>query len=233
MSDVEIDLRDLVEALGGHPIAGLALDLSSATDLGRWLLVASLLSGRVDPSRALRAVELLRERGLDTTDRLSKTDSADLVPPLAAAGYPGPEAAAARLIRIAGGVEKCGSSLSAISMESDGLSELGERLLRLAPGLGTATVSLFLRPLRDVWPAAGEIPLHPAARAAAVHLGLISQGEDEEGEPGSLRATYRNAEQAPPFADVEWALERLGRKSCARQRSEKCPLGDLCPGFAG
>ena len=229
MTNVRIGPRRLVEALGGHPIADLGLDFEVASDLGRWLLIASLLSGRIEPARAQRASAHLRECGLLATDRLAKTDPAEVLKPLALAQYPAPAQAAARLVRIARGVEECGGSLGALARESAGIFELGERLTRLAPGLGAATVALFLRPLRDVWPAAGEIPLHPAARAAAVHLGLIAAGEDEDGEPGALRAALRGSADAPSFADVEWALERLGRKSCVRGRAEKCPLKDLCP----
>ena len=227
--DVEIGFSGIIEALGRHPVAALALDLDADSGLGSWLIVACLLSGRIEPARALRAAERLGERGLDATDRLAKTDPADLLPTLVEARYPAPEKAAARLVRIARGVEDCGGSLAAIARESDGLDELGGRLARLSPGLGAATVSLFLRPLRDVWSAAAEIPLHPAARAAAVHLGFIAEGEDEEGAPGALLAAHRETANPPPFTDVEWALEQLGRKSCARERPEKCPLKNRCP----
>ena len=107
--------------------------------------------------------------------------------------------------------------------------DLAARLARLAPGVGTATVTRFLRPLRDRWPAAREIPLSAAARAAAVHLSLLREGEDEEGEPGALRSALLREADAPVLADVEAALGRLGERSCLRQRPARCPLGQACP----
>ena len=97
-------------------------------------------------------------------------------------------------------------------------------------GIGRATVLRFLRPLRETVGGAREVPLAPAARAAAIHLGWIDESDDEEGEPVSLRARIaRDDDDAPPFADVEAALERLGAASCLRGRVKSCPLGAECP----
>jgi hypothetical protein len=90
-------------------------------------------------------------------------------------------------------------------------------------------VARFLRPLRERWPAAREVPLSPAARAAALHLGLLREGEDEEGEPGALRAALLRWPEAPALADAEAALARLGERACLRGRTARCPLGADCP----
>jgi hypothetical protein len=62
----------------------------------------------------------------------------------------------------------------------------------------------------------------------------MSESDDEEGEPSSLRSYLaRSEDDAPPFADVEAALERLGAASCLRGRVKSCPLGAECPQCAG
>jgi hypothetical protein len=129
--------------------------------------------------------------------------------------------------------ERHGGSLAALAAQAEDLEELGGRLAALASGVGTATVLRFLRPLRDLWPAAAEIPLEPAARAAAVHLGWLAEGADEEGAPAALRAVLLREPEAPPLADVEAALARLGARSCLRQRPDRCPLGARCPAREG
>ena len=68
-----------------------------------------------------------------------------------------------------------------------------------------------------------------AARAAALHLGWLAAGEDEAGEPGALRAWLRELPDAPPLADVEAALERLGAAACLREAVARCPLQARCP----
>ena len=120
-------------------------------------------------------------------------------------------------------------SLDALARSTDGIEELARRLAGLAPGVGTATVARFLRPLRHRWPSAWEVPLTPAARAAAVHLGWIDEWADTEGEPGALAAFLRDEVEAPALADVEAALGRLGAAACRRNRTRRCPLEDGCP----
>jgi hypothetical protein len=132
--------------------------------------------------------------------------------------------------RAADSLMKChGGSLDALADQSDQLEDLAAQLASLAPGIGAARVARFLRPLRDRWPVAREIPLQPAARAAAQHLGLLREGEDEDGEPGALRVALRNDLASPTLADAEYALARLGTRACLRNRIARCPLGKSCP----
>ena len=87
----------------------------------------------------------------------------------------------------------------------------------------------FLRPLRERWPAAAELPLTPAARAAARHLGWIDASDDLEGEPSALRRALADLGDSLAFSDIESALERLGRRACVRERADRCPLEAICP----
>ena len=100
--------------------------------------------------------------------------------------------------------------------QCDGLEELGGRLAALAPGLGTRDGAALPAPAARAWTAARETPLARAARAAAVHIGLLAEGEDLEGEPAALRAACaRHVPDLSPI-DVEAALERLGAAACRR-----------------
>jgi endonuclease III len=222
--------RELVERLGPHPAAALGIDPCDEEGVGRWFIAACLLAGRAGAAAAGDAYRALARDGLPSPREIAKADPARIARGLAEAGYPKPEIAAQKLARASATlVERWGGSLVALAADADDLADLGERIARLAPGVGPATAALFLRPLRDTWIAARELPLSPAARAAALHLGLLREGEDEEGEPGALRAALAAQPDAPSLNDAESALERLGRRACLRERVRSCPLGDDCP----
>jgi hypothetical protein len=214
---------EIVRRLGPHPAARAGLDLSRDGDAFRWLALALLLASGADEERALAALRALPES-------VAGEDPVALAAVLTRERVTKPEPVAATLVRAARAFdERWRGSLARLASEADDLETLGSRLTALAPGVGRATVLRFLRPLRDQLSAAREVPLTPAARAAAIHLGWITAGDDEEGEPVSLRARIARDPDAPPFADVEAALERLGSASCLRDRALRCPLEADCP----
>jgi endonuclease III len=221
----------LVGLLGGHPLAGLAIEPADGdAELLRWWVAALLLSSRRDAARAEAAFGALCEAGLVELEALGAATAETVAPHLETAGARDPMSPATRLVRSARSLaENHRGSLEALARGCTTLEELGEHLARLSPGIGSGTVVRFLRPLRDLWSAAREIPLTPAARAAAIHLGWIGESEDQEGEPGALRAFLAREAQAPRLRDVEAALERLGRAACLRERPDRCPLEAACP----
>ncbi len=224
---------DLVARFGGHPVGKLGIDLESSDGPGRWLVAACLYGGRIDDEIALAATRALDAAGLadPTSVALARPEALEAL--LLGAGYPTPDSTARKLWRACDSLAKRhGGSLDTLAAQSEHLEDLAARLARLAPGFGAASVARFLRPLRDRWIQAREIPLHPAARAAAVHLGLLAEGEDAEGEPGALRAALRDDPAQPSLADTEFALMRIGRVACLRNRATRCPLADACPRFA-
>jgi len=222
--------RDLVLRLGGDDAASLDLDLAQAHDVDRWFVAACLLAGRASRQCALDAWRALDRGGLAAPAALAAGGPERVALALDAVGYPKPDVNAIKLVRASTALaEHWRASVTSIGAASDGLDDLGARLARLAPGIGPAAILAFLRPLRDLWPAARETPLSPAARAAAVHLGFVGPGEDSEGEPGALRRALANESHAPPLAAVEAALEALGRRACLRERSADCPFPEACP----
>jgi hypothetical protein len=228
-----IRASDLVARFGGHPVRELGIDLEASDGPGRWLVAACLYGGRIDDQVALAATRALDAAGLADPTSIALARPAALEALLLGAGYPAPELTAHKLWRACDSLAKRhAGSLDTLAAQSEQLEDLAARLARLAPGFGAASVAGFLRPLRDRWVQAREIPLHPAARAAALHLGLLAEGEDVEGEPGALRAALRDDPAQPSLADTEFALMRIGRVACSRIRATRCPLADACPRFA-
>ena len=143
-------------------------------------------------------------------------------------GRPASISAAALLVRSCTALRDVyDGSLARLGHGAESLEDLAGRLSQLAPGFGRASVARFLQPLRDAWPAAEELPLDSAARAAAEHLGWIPAGADEDGYPSALRSFLKDDASALP--DIEFALAQLGRRACLRERSDRCPLGEKCP----
>ena len=223
----EVWIREIVARLGGHPARALGLDLGAPADRDRWLVAATLLSLRGGEAAALAAFRDLQEAGLDSPEALA-ADVEAVRARLADRGIADAEGLAHRLARLGRALVDC-DGCDALAAESDDLQSLGGRLVRLARGIGANTVTRFLAPLRDCWPAAQELPLSAAAHAAAVHLAILDPGQDEDGEPGALRRMLRDMGDAPELADVEAGLDRLGRAACLRERTRRCPLGDDCP----
>jgi hypothetical protein len=230
VKDLRSCIAALPERLGVHPARALGLDLGAPEDVARWFVAACLLAGRGTEARALEAFRELERCGLARIDRLSEADAARICSALERAGYRQPAAVARRLARAAASLaEAHGGSLEALAADADGFEALGADLARLASGLGGATILRFLRPLRGRWPSARDVPLAVPARAAAVHLGLLREDQDLEGEPGALRAALRGLGDPLDLADLEAMLERLGARACLRNRPERCPLAEACP----
>ncbi len=214
----------LVERFGAHPAAdlGIALDDPDDGSLGQWLIETVQLDPRTQLERARDPYQAIESAGIATPDAISSAGPAALSRLLAGAGYPKPEAAAQVLVRAAQSLgERWGGSLSRLAGDSLDLEELAGNLARLAPGFGRASVARFLRPLRETWIAASELPLDPAAASAAVHLDLLES-------TGTLRRA-RAGTEGREVRDLEWALERIGRRSCLRERAARCPLPSACP----
>jgi hypothetical protein len=225
-----LGIREVVERFGTHAATRLGLDLASEGGPERWFVAACLLSGRDPEATALEAARRLAGAGLDHPAALAPSGAEATAAALDAAGVRRAEEIAARLARASRRLlDRHGGGFGAMAAEAGSLVELGAAVAALAPGVGRATVLRFLRPMREVWPAAAEVPLDPAARAAALHLGWLADTEDEEGAPAALRRRLLVEDEAPPFADVEAALARLGARACLRGRPERCPLGPACP----
>jgi len=222
--------RELVDTLGGHPAGALGIDPTAAGGAERWLVAALVLGARGRAEAATAAARALAKDGLAEPRDVAAASPEQLVRLLAEAGLADPERAASVLRRACAAlVERFGGSCAGLARDADGLEELGGRIAALAPGVGPAAVARFLRPLRDVFAAAADLPLSPAARAAAECVGLLACGGDEAGGPGALRAALAAEADAPTLTDTEHALDALGRRACLRGRADRCPLKARCP----
>lgn len=228
-------IAHLFEQLGGQFSQQLGLDLASEDDraLESWLLVSCLRSSRMDEEQAERIFHVLCASNCSNLQQIASVDAVQIAQALANADCKNPEREAAKFKRAAGALSlHYRGSLTRLAREAENAEDLAGRVAALAPGIGAATVLQFLRPLREVWRLADEIPLHTAAHTAAVHLQLLREGEDAEGAPSVLRAKLYAANEASSqtiaFADLEAALTRLGERACMRKKKTSCPMHEFC-----
>lgn len=222
--------RVIVECMGPHAATrvGLSLETDDDQGLGRWLVASILFAHRAVGARALEAHRALERDDLTDPARIVAASPLSLEAALQGAGVARADAPALVVHRACERLmSEYGGRLSKLAGQCDGLEELGGRLSQLASGFGRAGVTLFLQPLRSVWPAADELPLHAAAAAAAIHLGWLDAGA--EPRAGSVRARLERDGPSPAFCDVEAALGALGRGSCRRAGPPRCALGPACP----
>lgn len=222
------DPASLVEAMGGHPLGQLAPEGVEPDDaaLFRWLLVSLLISGRASAPHAIGAVRGLEADRPALPEALAGLGATSLAEALAGAGISHPERLAPRLVRVARGLLGAGGSISALGRDALDLESLAGELAALGPGLGAATLSRFLAPLRERFPAAADLPVEPAATVAAIHLGWLPEGCEGDAAFEPLRR--RAAAAAVDVVDLEWALGQLGRRACARNNPRRCPV-TRCP----
>lgn len=228
MTGHPIGFRALVERLGGHPARELGIDLAAAGGPERWFVAACVLSERAPARSGRAAIQALAEADLLLPRIVAQAGPEALRAALDEAEHPRAEPLAHRLTRACSRlVERHEGSFDTLAAGCDDLETLGGAVAALASGIGAGTVLRFLRPLRSRWSAAGETPLDPAAVCAARHLGWLGEG-DEEGA-ASLAARLADEDEPPTLADLEAALEQLGRRACRREDPARCPLARDCP----
>ncbi|MFQ5415858.1 MAG: hypothetical protein ACE5FL_02295 [Myxococcota bacterium] len=227
---MSVSARALVESLAGHSVAALGIDPEDVGDSGRWFVAALLLNASRSETAACDAARALAREALGAPHELAAADAERVAALLSATKVPKPEVAARVLLRACGAlVERWDGSFTALAGDADDLETLGGRIAKLAPGVGRAAVTRFLRPLRGAWSAAAEIPLTPAALAAGICIGWLPDGVDDDGSANALRGALAAQDDPPRPSDVEAALERLGARACLRGRADRCPLRDRCP----
>lgn len=209
--------RRIVATLGGRFSLELGIDLDrDPDDVERWALAATLLGNRISTAIAMRTYRVFARAGVRTIGDAGGRDREELLSLLDQGGYVlYGEPMATRLLALAEVVA---------DLYDERLATLGEvvvdpreleQALEDLPGWGPATVEVFLRELRGVWPGA-DPPLDASAAIAARHVTL----------PNVSHALSTLAAAAHlDFRDLEAGLVRL----CLCHDFAGCPGGEECP----
>jgi endonuclease III len=221
----------LLARLGGRFAAELGLDLKSGPEARQqWFLAAMLYGAPISGQLAARTYRVLAARGVYKPSAILAQGWDNLVALLDEGGYARYDfKTASKLLRVMESLTRdYQGSLERLHQVSRDCPDLEQRLQSLAPGIGPATVNIFLRELRGVW-AKATPPLGPLARLAGEHLKLLAGDLTPEEALEALAARWRT-QPAPgwEFADLEAALVRLGRDFCRKDHGPPCPMGADC-----
>ncbi len=196
----------------------------------KWFLAAILFGARISGQIAARTYRVFAAHGIISPEAILAQGWDNLVTLLDEGGYTRYDyKTATKLLKVMASLqEQYGGKLERLAEISKDYDDLERRLRALAPGLGPATVNIFLRELRGIWPLATP-PLSPLAHLAAEHLTLLPPGLDGVAALKTLTAQW----SAQPvgghdFVDLEAALVRLGRDYCRKPNCQACPMGNYC-----
>ena len=212
------DVAQLVDDEGGRFSVELGLDLDHRPrDVERWFLAATLFGSPVRTSTAMTTWRVLDGAGVRSVADAGAHDRDALVALLDAGGYARYDfRTATRLHTLAEHVdEHHGGCIGTLAAETDP-RHLAATLDRL-PGWGPATVHIFLRELRGVWPGARpsvDERAVDAARRIRLPLGRAGPGRWDR-----LAAHAQSAGRDP--RDLEAALVRRALRTRPAQRSSR------------
>ncbi|MGA8571048.1 MAG: hypothetical protein ACLP7A_10945 [Desulfobaccales bacterium] len=212
----------LLTKFKGRFAAELGLKVSSVPEARQqWFLAAIFYGARISGVLAARTFRVFAAAGATSPEAILARGWEGLVALLDQGGYARYDyKTATKLLQVMASLqERYQGSLERLHEAAADPADLERRLMELAPGIGPATVNIFLRELRGIWVKAAP-PLSPLAQAGAVEAGLAAR---ELSPREALEEIFRHwqAQQLPgyDFADLEAALVRLGLE--LRRRSPK------------
>lgn len=215
-------ISELLEKFTGRFATELGLDLKSGPEARQqWFLAAVFFGARISGALAARTFRTFMAAGIHSPEAILAQGWDNLVVLLDQGGYTRYDfKTATKLLKIMESLqESYQGSLERLHEAAADHEDLERRLMELAPGIGPATVNIFLRELRGIW-AKADPALSSLAQAAAEHSGLVPRGLDPR---EALRELQRHWQAQPAggfdFADLEAALVRLGLD--LRRKSKK------------
>jgi len=206
-------IRELLEKSKGRFATELGLDLKSGPEARQqWFLAAIFYGARISGVLAARTFRTFMAAGVDSPAAVLAQGWDNLVVLLDQGGYTRYDfKTATKLLKIMESLqERYHGSLEHLQAAAADPEDLERRLMGLAPGIGPATVNIFLRNCGGIWPQA-DPALSPLAQTAAEHVGFLSRGLAPRQALQKLQQHWE-AQPAPgqDFADLEAALVRLG-----------------------
>jgi hypothetical protein len=206
-------LVKLLDKFRGRFATELGLDLKSGPAARQqWFLAAIFYGGRISGVLAARTYHVFAAAGVYTPEAILAQGWDNLVVLLDEGGYTRYDfKTATKLLKVMDSLQQhYQGSLEQLHQAAADPDDLEGRLQELAPGIGPATVNIFLRELRGIWPKARP-ELSPLAQTAAEHLKLLAPGLSPR---EVLKQLQRHWQKQPlagyDFADLEAALVRLG-----------------------
>ncbi|HEY92512.1 MAG TPA: hypothetical protein G4O17_02055 [Dehalococcoidia bacterium] len=221
----------LVEKLGGGYSSTLGIDVASAQseEIFKWFLASLLFSDSINEGIAIKTYRECEKKGLLSPQAILEMGLEGLVTIFDQGDYGSYTfIVATRILEAAEGLkDKYEGDINRLHFSAADETDLENRLRKLAKGIGTTMVDMFLREMRDIWEKT-EPPLLESAMLAARKLRLI-QTTDVEAGLEQLKAMLETDElRQCRFSDLEVALIRLGKNYCRKKQCSPCPVKTEC-----
>jgi endonuclease III len=221
----------LVKELGGAYASALDINLASmeAKEVFKWFLASVLFGARIGEGIAMNTYREFEKADVLSPEAILKTGWQGLVDILDRGGYVRYDfkTATKLLVVVERLEEEYQGDLNQLHFFAKGGEDLEKRLQSLGKGIGSVTVNIFLRGLRDIWEKA-EPPLSEPALLAARNLKL-TQATDAAVALEELKAMWETSEEGEvKFSDLEATLVRLGKNYCRKKRCLVCPMEGEC-----
>ena len=210
-----ISPAELLEKLGGSYAKELGIDLSCGdqVEIQKWFLAALLFGARISRKIAVKTYAEFQSAGIVSPKNILNAGWNELVRILGRGGYTRYDFKTAhKLLEVSNTLlQDYAGDLNALHcLAADG-PDLERRIRQLGKGIGDATVNIFLREMRSIWPKAQPFPSKQTVQAAKA-LGIIASNlSDERHILETLKAAAQEDGIKPEdFPDFEAALVRYG-----------------------
>lgn len=173
---IALKLKDFVK-IQGQPYSsmlGINLESKRNEDILRWFLASILYSKPIRERSATRTYQRFDGHGITTAQRIVTAGWDRLVSILDEGGYTRYDFSTAdKLLAVFGNLEKLyDGDLNRLYEASANAAELEANLKKLGKGIGSTTVSIFLRDMTPIWSKAEPRPT-PLVTMALRRLGII------------------------------------------------------------
>jgi len=227
-------LRTLIDNFGERysDILGINLETKDDKEVFKWFLASILFGAPITERSVIKTYRCFERHGVTTPEKILETGWDGLVQILDEGSYTRYDFKTSdKLLEVMDNLTtKYEGNLNFLHEQSPNSLDLERRLKDLGKGIGSVTVGIFLRELRDIWGKADPKP-NPLVISAAKNLGMAKEESPEKALKELKEFWKRNKVPEKTFVNFETALLRVGKDFCRKGRCEQCLLRNQCLAF--
>lgn len=218
------ELSAFIEKLGKRYSDVLDINVDSRDDaeIFKWFLATVLFGAPITESSVVKTYRCFEKRRVLTPKKIVQAGWNRLVEILDEGSYTRYDYKTAdKLVLVMNNLLKMyNGNLNKLHSEAADSTDLEKRLKELGKGIGSITVSIFLRELRGVWSKADPKPT-PHVVSAAKSLGIIKNETPEKALVELKNFWKRNSLRNKSFVNFETALLRWNKDQRRKKKSQK------------
>jgi len=218
------ELSALIEKMGKRYSHVLDINVDSRDDaeIFKWFLAAVLFGAPITESSVVKTYRCFEKRRVLTPKKIVQAGWNRLDEILDEGSYTRYDYKTAdKLVLVMNNLLKMyNGNLNKLHSEAADSTDLEKRLKELGKGIGSITVSIFLRELRGVWSKADPKPT-PHVVSAAKSLGIIKNETPEKALVELKNFWKRNSLRNKSFVNFETALLRWNKDQRRKKKSQK------------